>query len=156
MEKIIIILQVVSVLTMLALLVITKYMWLALVMAMTLISIIMNIIVFLQKKWGAKNGKQSDRSIQTLSGKDGTYIQILSNEKNVGGWVCTGLSAKWSFAGKPDIKDDAGIHWRNKKIKMSWKCRVDLCYYDSVKKLQERAAIIEVAAFLSLRAMGAL
>ncbi|MGYP001836982299 len=50
MEKIIIILQVVSVLTMLALLVITKYMWLALVMAMTLISIIMNIIVFLQKK----------------------------------------------------------------------------------------------------------
>lgn len=39
---------------------------------------------------------------------------------------------------------------------MSWKCRVDLCYYDSVKKLQERAAIIEVAAFLSLRAMGAL
>lgn len=50
MEKIIIILQVVSVLTMLALLVITKYMWLALVMSMTLISIIMNIIVFLQKK----------------------------------------------------------------------------------------------------------
>ena len=31
---------------------------------------------------------------------------------------------------------------------MSWKCRVDLCYYDSVKKLQERAAIMEVAAFL--------
>lgn len=50
MEKIIIILQVVSVLTMLALLVITKYMWLALVMSMTLISIVMNIIVFLQKK----------------------------------------------------------------------------------------------------------
>ena len=31
---------------------------------------------------------------------------------------------------------------------MSWKCRACLCYYDSVKKLQEIAAIIEVAAFL--------
>ena len=30
---------------------------------------------------------------------------------------------------------------------MSWKCRVHLCYYDSVKKLQEIAAIMEVAAF---------
>lgn len=37
------------------------------------------------KEMRCENGKQSDRSIQTLSGKDGTYIQILSNEKNVGG-----------------------------------------------------------------------
>lgn len=52
MEKTIIILQIISVLTMLALLVTTKFMWLALAIAMTLISIILNIVVFLQKKWG--------------------------------------------------------------------------------------------------------
>mgnify|MGYP004642332317 FL=1 len=52
MEKTIIILQIISVVTMLALLVTTKFMWLALAIAMTLISIILNIVVFLQKKWG--------------------------------------------------------------------------------------------------------
>ncbi len=50
MEKTIIILQIISVLTMLALLVTTKFMWLALAIAMTLISIILNVVVFLQKK----------------------------------------------------------------------------------------------------------
>lgn len=67
MEKTIIILQIISVLTMLALLVTTKFMWLALAIAMTLISIILNIVVFLQKKWG--NNKVNYREEATNVGK---------------------------------------------------------------------------------------
>lgn len=50
MEKTVIILQIISVLTMLALFVTTKFMWLVFAIAMTLVSIILNIVVFLQKK----------------------------------------------------------------------------------------------------------
>ena len=67
MEKTIIILQIISVLTMLALLVTTKFMWLALAIAMTLISIILNIVVFLQKKWG--DNKVNYREEATNVGK---------------------------------------------------------------------------------------
>lgn len=67
MEKTIIILQIISVVTMLALLVTTKFMWLALAIAMTLISIILNIVVFLQKKWG--DNKVNYREEATNVGK---------------------------------------------------------------------------------------
>ena len=56
MEKTIIILQIISVLTMLALLVTTKFMWLALAIARTLISIIGNVVGFLKKKGDDKEG----------------------------------------------------------------------------------------------------
>lgn len=52
MQKIIILLQSVSLITMIILLATTKFMWLALAIALTLISIILNVIVLLQKKEG--------------------------------------------------------------------------------------------------------
>ena len=55
MQKIIILLQSVSLITMIILLATTKFMWLALAIALTLISIILNVIVLSQKPANKKS-----------------------------------------------------------------------------------------------------